>query len=221
LAPGDESYVVLTVTDTGTGMTPEVQSRIFDPFFTTKFEGRGLGLSAVLGIVKAHQGAITLKTAPGAGTTIALLLPASRAAVTADLPRPARPARAGGTVLVVDDEAPVRSVARRVLEHHGYRVLVAETGAEAIETVAAHPEIVAVVLDLAMPHMSGDQAAPLLRRIRPTLPIILSSGYPEAEARRKFEQVGISGFLQKPYKPAALLERLTDNLRSMNAASFG
>jgi PAS domain S-box-containing protein len=117
LAPGDVAYVVLTVTDPGTGMTPEVQSRIFDPFFTTKFEGRGLGLSAVLGIVKAHQGAITLKTAPGAGTTIALLLPASREVVTADLPRPARPSRVGGTVLVVDDEATVRSVARRVLEH--------------------------------------------------------------------------------------------------------
>jgi CheY-like chemotaxis protein len=208
LPASDQTYVALTVTDTGQGMTPEVQSRIFDPFFTTKFTGRGLGLSAVLGIVQAHEGAITLKSISGAGTTITLLLPPAKAAAALESPSTGQPLRGGGTVLVVDDEAVVRAVAQRALEHNGYQVLLAENGKEAIEVLAAHPEVVAIVLDLAMPGMSGDQAAPQLRSIKPTVPIILSSGYPEAEARRKFNGIGITSFLQKPYRAATLLEKL-------------
>jgi two-component system, cell cycle sensor histidine kinase and response regulator CckA len=210
----DEFYVVLTVTDTGQGMTPEIQSRIFDPFFTTKFAGRGLGLSAVLGIVNSHRGAITLKTAPQGGTTITLMLPPSHRTAPRDMLTPVQAARAGGTVLVVDDEATVRTVAKRILEHEGYQVLAAENGREAIRVARAHPEIVAVLLDLAMPDMTGDQAAPQLHRINPAAAIVLSSGYAEGEARRKFDGAGISSFLQKPYRATTLLERLASHLSS-------
>jgi PAS domain S-box-containing protein len=206
LPSASESYVAVTVSDTGQGMTPEVRSRMFDPFFTTKFMGRGLGLAAVLGIVQAHRGAITIKTAPGDGTAITLLFPPTAATARADSPASAVLGQGEGTVLFVDDEEPVRTVARRALEHHGYRVLLAESGQQAIETLREHPEVIAIVLDLAMPDMTGDQAAPLIREIDPTVPIILSSGYAEREARSKFGEVGLAGFLQKPYRAGALVE---------------
>jgi PAS domain S-box-containing protein len=215
----DENYVVLTVADTGQGMTPEVQSRIFDPFYTTKSTGRGLGLSAVLGIVNAHQGSITLKTAPGAGTSFALLLPPSRSAVAVSRPRRrSHPPNGSGTVLVVDDEPAVLAVSQRTLEQHGYQVLLAEDGQQAIHMLRTHPEIVAIVLDLAMPVMTGDQAAPHLHNLSPTVPIILSSGYPEAEARKRFARPGVASFLQKPYQAATLVEKLSAVLSSQQEA---
>jgi two-component system cell cycle sensor histidine kinase/response regulator CckA len=219
LPAADESYVVLTVTDTGQGMTPEVRSRIFDPFYTTKFTGRGLGLSAVLGIVKAHHGTITLKTAPGAGTTFTLLLPQCGAAdVPVTAPATPQPGRGSGTILVVDDEPAVRAVAQNTLEDNGYRVLLAADGQEAIDVLAAHPETAAIILDLAMPVMNGDEAAPRLRGIRPAVPIILSSGYAEEEARRKFSGAGITCFLQKPYRAARLLEAISASLGTREEA---
>jgi CheY-like chemotaxis protein len=120
--------------------------------------------------------------------------------------------------LVVDDEAAIREFARRALEHHGYRVLLAENGEHAIQVLAAHPEVAAVVLDLAMPVITGDQAAPRLRAINPTLPIILSSGYAEPEARQRLVGVGITSFLQKPYKAATLVERVATSLSSSGAS---
>lgn len=218
LLQDDRSYVVLTVADTGQGMTPEIQSRIFDPFYTTKFTGRGLGLSAVLGIVKAHQGAITLKTAPGTGTMFTLLLPsAAAAAPVTKLQDAFEPLHGSGTILVVDDEPAVRAVAQGMLEHYGYRVLLAEDGRQGIETLTAHPEIIAIILDLAMPVMTGDQAAPQMRSIHPTVPIILTSGYPEAEARGRVAAAGITTFLQKPYTAGKLLEKLAAGLGSPKA----
>src|SRR5205085_4178359 len=116
----------------------------------------------------------------------------------------ARPASiAGGTILVVDDEPAVRNLAQRVLERSGYRVLIAEDGQGAIDTVSRHPEVRAVVLDLAMPVMSGDTAAPLLRARRPDLALILSSGYAESEAKEGFERGLLSGLLHMPYSPRA------------------
>src|SRR5262249_52986634 len=109
----------------------------------------------------------------------------------------------------------VRTVAQRTLEYHGYQALLAENGRQAIDALAAHPEVVAVLLDLDMPVMTGDQAAPHLRAVHPTTPIILSSGYPEAEAQRRFAGAGITAFLQKPYKAATLLEKLTAGLNSL------
>ena len=219
LSGSDKTWVALTVTDTGQGMTPEVRSRIFDPFYTTKFTGRGLGLSAVLGIVKAHQGTITLKTSPGEGTTFTLLLPPKEGGdVLAPAPPTAQYGRGSGTILVVDDEPAVRALAQNALEDNGYRVLLAEDGRQAIEVFQAHPEVVAVILDLAMPVMRGDEAAPQLRRVRPEVPIILSSGYAEMEARQQFSGTGVTSFLQKPYRAARLLELLSESLGALEEA---
>ena len=209
-----EEYVALTVTDTGSGMDAGTQARIFDPFFTTKFDGRGLGLSAVLGIVRGHRGTLTLRSETGAGTTIAVLLPVSKSAQPVESRGAVRPAvRTGaGTILVVDDEPAVRTLAQRVLERYGYSVLAAENGEKALEVVESHPEIRAVVLDLAMPVMSGDTAARMLHDRRPRLPLILSSGYSESEAADRFGVDTLAGFLQKPYTAQRLAEKIAEVL---------
>jgi two-component system cell cycle sensor histidine kinase/response regulator CckA len=207
----DEDYVTLSFIDTGMGMTADVRGKIFDPFFTTKFAGRGLGLSAVLGIVRAHRGTLTLQSVPGQGTTFCVLLPATHVAPRPEAKKNAISSdRAVGTVLVVDDEETVRMVAKRALEHRGYHVVTAENGEQAIEILSSHPDIAAVVLDLAMPVMTGDQAAVLLRNQRPGLPIILSSGYPESEATRRFAGHGVTAFLQKPYTAHSLAEKVAN-----------
>jgi PAS domain S-box-containing protein len=208
LAETPERCVALSVTDTGCGMDAATVARIFDPFFTTKFAGRGLGLSAVLGIIKAHSGTMIIETAPGKGTQFVVFL---RTSVQAPEPKPPdakRPARGSGTVLVVDDEVLVREVAVQALELSGYNVISAADGTEAIEAVRNHPEIDAVVLDLAMPNLSGDRAAPEIRLIRPGIPILLSSGCGEREAKERFADIGADGFLQKPYAVWTLIREL-------------
>ncbi|HKE28252.1 MAG TPA: CHASE3 domain-containing protein [Bryobacteraceae bacterium] len=219
LPPNGKSYVAVTVTDTGQGMSPEIQSRIFEPFFTTKFTGRGLGLSAVLGIVKAHQGGIALRTSPGSGTAIALLFPPAQTPLSNESRLLPQTLPGSGTVLVIDDEEAVREVVRTTLERHGYQVLLAENGQRGIEMFRAHPEVVAILLDLAMPVMSGEQAAPEFRKINAAIPIIVSTGYPEGEARRRLNAVRATAFLQKPYKISALIEMLTASLAGRG--SFG
>lgn len=208
-------FVALTFTDTGEGISQEIQRKIFDPFFTTKFAGRGLGLSAVMGIVQSHRGALTLQSTPGQGTTFKVLLPVT-GALGQDEKHAGSPAwdRIGqGTVLVVDDEESVRNTSARILKSHGYNVLLAGNGQEAIDAVTVHSEIAAVVLDLAMPIVPGDQAAPRLRSLRPDLPILLSSGYPEAEATRRFAAHGITAFLQKPYVASTLLDKVANLIK--------
>jgi PAS domain S-box-containing protein len=191
LQPG--SYVALEVSDTGRGMDQETLSRIFDPFFSTKFTGRGLGLSAVLGIVRAHGGAIRVTSSPGCGSTFRIFLPVRAEGGT-------RASPADATVLVVDDEAAVRSMAKATLEHCGYRVLLAESGRGAIDLFRRMaPEVCLVILDLTMPGMSGDEVIPHLREIRPDVPVVATSGYNEETIFRRLAGKGVAGFIQKPY----------------------
>ncbi len=208
LRPG--SYVVLEVSDDGCGMEEEMVRRIFDPFFSTKFTGRGLGLAAVQGIVRSHKGALLLESRPGAGTTFRVLFPVSPQAVPQPPQEPTENAvPVFATVLVVDDEAVVRSTARNMLEKNGCTVLLAENGKEAVAIFARDADRISVVLlDMTMPVMSGADTLYALQSIRPDVKVLLSSGYSEEEATRRFAGGQFSGFIQKPYRPSSLMDKI-------------
>lgn len=208
--PSTGTYVCLEVRDTGKGMTPDVQSRIFDPFFTTKFAGRGLGLSAILGIVRAHQGGIRVASEVGRGTVFRVCLPAAtgQASVhktpvhTRGLPR-------GSTILVIDDEEDIRDVVESVLTRRGIRVLTAENGRRGLELFRAHTaEIDAVLLDMNMPGMNGEAVFDELLKIRPNVKVILSTGYSEQEAATHFADAPLAGFVHKPYTASSLVDKI-------------
>jgi CheY-like chemotaxis protein len=204
--PTAGAYVLVEVQDDGAGMAAETRARIFDPFFSTKFTGRGLGLAAVIGIVRAHRGAIGVESAPGRGATFRVALPAGDLPAPGRAPAPAAAARLEPppverpVVLVIDDEKHVRSVARIALEDAGFRVLTAADGAEGVATFASHAgEVRAILLDLLMPDMDGDEAFAALRQVRADVPIVLSSGLGEESAVSRFLDKGLAGFLKKPY----------------------
>ena len=211
-------YVYLEVSDTGCGMDEAVLAELYDPSYTTKGPGRGLGLAAVQGIVRDHGGAIKLDTVPGRGTTFKVLLAASdhllqSAETTQDLEDPGK---THGTILVVDDENIIREVARNILEDCGYDVLIAENGLQAVEVFEQHAdEITAVLLDLTMPELDGAEAYIQLRRIRPGVRVVLSSGFDDNDSMiERFMTEEAVGFLQKPYRPAELIERIRAVTRS-------
>jgi len=203
-------YVTLRVRDTGCGMAPKVAARIFDPFFTTKRTGRGLGLAAVVGIVRGHHGALSIETAPGEGTTVSIYLPPTALEVSARSLREAITPLAGdGLLLVVDDEEVVRDLTSDVLTSGGYRVLLACDGQEGVEVFRAHAdEIDAVLLDMTMPIMGGPEAFRAMRAIRPNVPVVISSGYTESETVTQFAGDEPTSFIQKPYEAMALLEEM-------------
>jgi CheY-like chemotaxis protein len=208
LNPGQ--YVTLEVHDTGSGMTPEVVEKIFDPFFSTKFAGRGLGLAAVLGIVRGHKGALKVYSTPGKGTTFKVLFPASTAKPLQRQEESGLTTRGSGEmVLVADDEVIVRQATKNMLERHGYLVVLADNGREALDLFRVLGDKVSVVLlDMTMPVMSGEEAFRELKQIRPDVRVVLTSGYNEVEAVRRFTGKGLAGFIQKPFSSARLVEKI-------------
>ena len=221
LAPG--SYVFLEVTDDGCGMNDDTRARLFEPFFTTKFTGRGLGLSAVQGIVRGHGGGIVLRTAVGAGTTLRVLLPASAEQptnVTRREPRASAEWHTQGVVMLVDDDARVRMVTELLLRDVGFEVVAMGTGHEAIEEFERRSaEISVVVLDVTMPDLSGDQVLRELRLRRPDVPVLLCSGYSEDEMRDRFSERDLATFLQKPYAFESFRARLRELVEQGTRAS--
>ena len=207
-------YVVIEVRDTGCGMDESVQDRLFDPFFTTKFTGRGLGMSAVLGVVRGHKGGILVSSQPGRGTAISVLFPAQN-----DKPAPAPKSleppvaieqaaepMVSGTVLVVDDEASIRSLVEQVLTRMGLRVLTAADGEEGVTCFQKHAhEIAFVILDLTMPRLDGVKTLGEMRRHRPHVKAVLASGYDVESTNPHFLQEGFAAFLRKPFQLEALI----------------
>ena len=207
--PEERDYVFIEIADTGCGMSPETQNRIFDPFFTTKFTGRGLGLAAVLGIVRSHGGTLELESHEGEGTTFTLLFPCAEAA---EEPPPQEedttPRWCGeGLILVVDDEESVRTLTSRMLESFQFHVITAADGRDGMEKFEAHIDaITAVLLDVTMPVMGGREVLERIRAMRPGMPVLFMSGYmPEGELRHLDRA---TDFLQKPFKIEDLQEKL-------------
>ncbi|MGA8281753.1 MAG: response regulator, partial [Desulfobacterales bacterium] len=213
LVPGD--YVALSVTDDGKGMDEKTRQRIFEPFFSTKFQGRGLGMASVYGIIKNHEGWITVDSKPLRGTTVKIFLPAIRGEALAIKPVRALNMENSGTILVIEDEEMVLDVTCTMLQNLGYRVLAARSGEEALRIADSHDgQIDLALLDIILPDMGGKDIYPRLLASRPNLRVIVCSGYTLNGPAQEILKQGAQGFIQKPYTMAALSEKLSAILNS-------
>ena len=212
LEPG--LYVYIEVADTGCGMDSETVKHVFEPFYTTKFAGRGLGLAAVLGIVKAHKGSIQVYSELNKGTTFKLLFPAVTDNTGKSHDRPGeyelQEWKGSGVILIADDEESLRALGSSMLEHLGFKVLTASDGKEAVEIYTTYPgKIDVVILDLTMPHMDGSQALSELKRVDPEIKVVIASGYNKDDVCARFAGKNLCGVLQKPYSISKLREVLS------------
>jgi CheY-like chemotaxis protein len=211
IPPG--GYICLEVTDNGCGMDEETKWRIFEPFYTTKFVGRGLGMSAVLGIIKSHGGALQLHSQLGQGTTFKVYLPVPKKDSTEDGDHkqsiPSSPWKGSGTILLVEDEDQVRSIANKMLTNFGFTVLEAVNGKEGLDLYQKNAtDVTLVMTDMGMPVMDGYELCNELKKLSPELPIIVSSGYGDTEVRSRIGSDNIAGLISKPYNPDKLREVL-------------
>jgi len=204
LQPG--RYVFIEVEDDGPGMEPEVLERLFDPFFTTKFTGRGLGLAAILGIVRSHNGTVRVYSKPGEGARFRVLLPVGTQAIPVATPAEPTPSWSGsGKILLVDDNASIRIVGSRMLQALGFEAITAEDGVQALELLEQSSGTVQlVILDLTMPRMGGIPAFRAIRRMHPEIPVVLTSGYSEQDTIEQLAGEELAGFLQKPFQLSEL-----------------
>jgi len=195
-------YIYIEVSDSGCGMDAETRKKVFDPFFTTKFTGRGLGMSAVLGIVHGHHGLLSLYSEPGQGTTFKIAFPISISdnVATEKKKSAEQSRRTSCLILVIDDEEGIREVAGMVLEDMGFKVITAVDGKDGVAVFRQHQqEVTGVLLDMTMPRMNGEDCFRALRKINPDIKVILSSGYSAEDATAQFHGKGLAGFIQKPY----------------------
>jgi PAS domain S-box-containing protein len=210
--------VCIEVRDNGCGMDAETQQRMYEPFYSTKFEGRGLGLAGALGIVRSHQGELQVESQPGEGSVFRVLLP--RVPSTGAQPQPKAlvrdtGARKRGTILVVDDERAVRTVATRMLERLGYHTICAASGREALALLVGAPgDFDAALIDLTMPDWPGERAAAGLRRVREDLPIVFMTGHSEREALERTRGIDRTHFLAKPFRRELLAKALSELLET-------
>ncbi|MBN1611063.1 MAG: response regulator [Polyangiaceae bacterium] len=215
--PQSAEHVVLAVSDSGQGMTDETLAHIFDPFFSTKVAGRGMGLAATLGIVRAHGGSVGVESRPGGGSTFRVVLPPEHepASGHASVVPHGEPPRGHGVILLIDDERAVRSAASQMLQELGYRVIVASSGREGLERLAEDSATIELVLlDLTMPEMDGRDTLLAIRSAGHTVPVLLTSGYHHGEVAQLLKEPRVVGFLQKPLQLERLANAVHNALRA-------
>ena len=206
-------YVAIDVKDEGVGMTPDTMDRIFEPFFSTKFQGRGLAMAAVYGIMQNHHGHIRVESQPGEGTHVSLLLPAHQKAETPAERAPEMQLSGSGTILLVEDEELVMEVNEAILTRLGYSVIGARTGKDAIRFLeAGEKEIDLIMLDIKLPDMDGSALFPIIQSRKPASRVVLCSGFALDDETQALMDSGAHGFIQKPFSMEAIGELLKDVL---------